>query len=155
MMLKHLGRTLGSAAVAGLLASSASAQTKPDFSGTWRLVTDVAPPAALTLLSPLWTSPFVLTQSAGTLAVHAVGATASEAYFLDDGDHRVNATDVVHATWKENTIVIRFTHSTESVPTIISQSLTLDGGRLIVKVVSARGTRQLPPVISQYVRDAR
>lgn len=153
MMLKPLQRALRIAALLGLVATGASAQTKPDFSGTWILVTDAVPSAAPSLLSAMWTSPFVLTHHAGTISVRSGGVTTGEQYLLDDTDHRVNPTDVVRAGWKENTIVLRVTHSTESVPTILTQSLTLDGDRLLIVFVSARGTRQLPPVKVSYVRD--
>lgn len=155
MMLNFLRRTLESATLTGLLATAAVAQAKPDFTGTWLLLNGAAASAAPTLLSEMWTSPFMLTQSSDTISVHASGVKGSEKYLLDDADHRVNASDVAHAGWKENTIVIRVTHSTESVPTIITQSLTMDGDQLIIRVVPARGTRQLPRVTYTYVRYPR
>ena len=128
-----------------LFATAFCAQGKPDFSGTWVLVSAPVPPGAGSGFG--WGSEFKTTQDATSLRVDWIVAAQTsptpwtEVFKLDGKENRnqpvpnpdTKAPAVVSkAVWEGSTIVIAYVLASAEGDTTIKQVLMIEGGNLVV-----------------------
>ena len=121
---------VSTAALVLFTASGASAQARPDFSGTWTLDPTSAP-AALSAPPQL-----TLTQDAKTLTMSWTqeGRTTTETLQLDGSESQTRVGSVQKATWEANRIVVVIRQNLGGNEIEQRRVLSMDGGNLVIEL---------------------